>query len=187
MDDMALTGGFADPAPQAAYAFRAVMSAMARPGLIETVRGAEPPAPLSQAAGIVLLTLCDPETPVYLAPSLDLPALRQWIGFHTGAPVVEAGACSFAFGAWDELLPLARFRQGTAEYPDRSATLIVETPQLETKGATLRGPGIRDTASLSLPETAAFQRNARAFPLGLDFIFTCGDRLAALPRSTEVA
>jgi alpha-D-ribose 1-methylphosphonate 5-triphosphate synthase subunit PhnH len=41
-------------------------------------------------------------------------------------------------------------------------------------------------AALSLPEVAAFQANARAFPLGLDFLFTCGDRLAALPRSTRV-
>ncbi|RJE82309.1 phosphonate C-P lyase system protein PhnH [Paracoccus onubensis] len=186
MDDLTLAGGFSDPAQQSAQAFRAVMSALARPGRIEAVRGAEPPAPLSQAAGVVLLTLCDPETPVYLTPSLDLPSLRQWIGFHAGAPIVGADECSFAIGPWEELLPLDRFRQGCSEYPDRSATLLVETPLLEARGATLRGPGIRDTAELSLPEIAAFQQNARVFPLGLDFIFTCGDRLAALPRSTEV-
>lgn len=186
MDDMTLVGGFSDPAVQSAQAFRAVMSALARPGRIEMMRGAEPPAPLSQAAGVVLLTLCDPETPVHLTPSLDLPSLRQWIGFHAGAPITGADECSFAIGRWEELLPLDRFRQGSSEYPDRSATLIVESPRLEAKGATLRGPGIRDTAELSLPEISAFQRNARTYPLGLDFIFTCGDRLAALPRSTEV-
>ena len=187
MDDMTLVGGFSDPAVQSAQAFRAVMSALARPGRIETMRGAEPPAPLSQAAGVVLLTLCDPETPIHLTPSFDLPSLRQWIGFHAGAPITGADECSFAIGRWEELLLLDRFRQGSSEYPDRSATLIVESPRLEAKGATLRGPGIRDTVELSLPETAAFQRNARAYPLGLDFIFTCGDRLAALPRSTEIA
>jgi alpha-D-ribose 1-methylphosphonate 5-triphosphate synthase subunit PhnH len=39
---------------------------------------------------------------------------------------------------------------------------------------------------LTLPEVAAFRANRALFPLGLDFFFTCGDRLAALPRSTVV-
>jgi alpha-D-ribose 1-methylphosphonate 5-triphosphate synthase subunit PhnH len=37
-----------------------------------------------------------------------------------------------------------------------------------------------------LPETAAFADNRALFPLGLDFIFTCGADVAALPRTTEV-
>jgi alpha-D-ribose 1-methylphosphonate 5-triphosphate synthase subunit PhnH len=32
-----------------------------------------------------------------------------------------------------------------------------------------------------------FQQNKRIFPLGLDFIFTCGECLAALPRTTRVS
>ncbi len=51
---------------------------------------------------------------------------------------------------------------GTSEYPDRSA-------------------------NLSLPETQAFQDNAALFPLGLDFFFTSGVRIAALLRSTKVS
>ena len=54
-------------------------------------------------------------------------------------------------------------------------------------GAVLTGPGIADAARLSLPDVAAFRANRALFPLGLDFFFTCGDRLAALPRSTVVA
>jgi alpha-D-ribose 1-methylphosphonate 5-triphosphate synthase subunit PhnH len=76
---------------------------------------------------------------------------------------------------------------GTAEYPDRSATLIVECESLEAAGARLTGPGIRGEARLDLPETEAFFANARRFPLGLDFYFTAGDRVAALPRSTKVS
>jgi alpha-D-ribose 1-methylphosphonate 5-triphosphate synthase subunit PhnH len=89
-------------------------------------------------------------------------------------------------GTWDALLPLDSYRIGEAEYPDRSATLIVELTDLRPEGATLTGPGIRDTARLSLPETEAFRRNARLFPLGLDFFLTAGDRVAALPRTTRV-
>jgi alpha-D-ribose 1-methylphosphonate 5-triphosphate synthase subunit PhnH len=64
--------------------------------------------------------------------------------------------------------------------------VIVERERLSKEGAVLRGPGIKEQAQLSLPETQAFQTNAALFPLGLDFIFTCGDRLAALPRTTRV-
>lgn len=181
-----LEGGFADHPQEASRAFRAVMTAMARPGTIHAVAGAQPPAPLSPAAGTVLLTLCDPETPVFLAAGLDQPQVRDWITFHTGAPFGAAQDAMFAVGAWDQL-PLAEFPRGTAEYPDRSATLIVELPTLSNSGATLQGPGIKDRTQVSLPETRAFQDNARLFPLGLDFIFTSGDCLAAVPRTTRVS
>lgn len=182
-----LSGGFTSPAQDAAHAFRAVMNAMARPGQIQTIAGANPPAPLSVAAGCVLLTLCDTDTPVYLAGSADNDAMRAWLAFHTGAPLTGPEAAMFALGTWKALMPLSAYPIGTPSYPDRSATLIVECPDLTATGATLRGPGIKSEAALSLPETAAFQSNRARFPLGLDFIFTCGDRLAALPRSTEVS
>ncbi len=181
-----LDGGFADAPVEAAHAFRAAMSAMARPGRIERLVGARPPAPLSVAAGTLILTLCDTETPVHLAGAHDTAEVRGWIAFHTGAPVVGRAEAAFAVGTWDAILPLEGYRIGEAEYPDRSATLIVEMAALEAEGATLAGPGIRDTARLSLPETEAFRRNARLFPLGLDFFLTAGDRVAALPRTTRV-
>jgi len=182
-----LSGGFAAPATDAAHAFRAVMEAMARPGTRQTITGAQPPEPVSPAAGAVLLTLCDTDTPLYLAGDADCDALRGWIAFHTGAPLVGPGDCAFALGSWDALLPLSAYPVGTSEYPDRSATLIVDHPQWTGTDATLRGPGIRDTAQLPLPDLSAFQTNAAQFPLGLDFIFTCGDQIAALPRSARVS
>jgi len=186
MDMTAMDGGFADAPREAAVAFRAALQALARPGRIETVAGAVPPAPASPAAGALLLTLCDPETGVYLAGDHDSPALRQWITFHCGAPLVGPERADFALGSWAALQPLSTYRIGTAEYPDRSATLIVEMDRLEAKGARLTGPGIETEAALSLPELAAFQGNRARFPLGFDCYFTCGDRLAGLPRSTRV-
>ncbi len=187
MDTQSLTGGFADAPVAAAHAFRAAMEAMARPGTIVTLAGAAPPAPLSVAAGALILTLCDPETPVWLAPSHDVAAVRDWIAFHTGAPLVAPAQAMFAIGDWTGLSPVTRFAIGTPEYPDRSATLIVDMPTLEPVGARLTGPGIRDAAALSLPEVQAFRDNAALFPLGLDFYFTCGDRAAAVPRTTRVS
>lgn len=187
MQPETLSGGFADPAVESAGAFRSVMEAMARPGTIQDVAGAEPPAPLSPAAGAVLLTLCDTDTPIHLAGAADCAAVRSWLTFHTSAPLADPSRCMFAVGSWEALAPLSAYPIGTSEYPDRSATLIVECPELSTSGATLTGPGIKATAELSLPELKMFQSNKALFPLGLDFIFTTGNRLAALPRTTEVS
>jgi alpha-D-ribose 1-methylphosphonate 5-triphosphate synthase subunit PhnH len=186
MNADALAGGFSDAPIDAARAFRAIMQAMARPGTITRTETAQGPAPLSAAASAVLLALCDADTPLHLAPSHDTPAIRAWIAFHTGAPLTGGKHAHFALGTWDALQPLDRFPLGTAEYPDRSATLIVEQDALAPKGATLRGPGIKYTTYLSLPDIAPFRANHAHFPRGLDFIFTAGTQIAALPRSTEV-
>jgi alpha-D-ribose 1-methylphosphonate 5-triphosphate synthase subunit PhnH len=181
-----LTGGFADPAGDAARAFRAILDAMARPGRIVRVAGGHAPAPASGAMAVVLLTLADGTTPVHLAGGHDAAPLRDWLRFHTGAPVAPRAEAVFAAGRWPDLLPFEDFAQGSAEYPDRSATLIVEVDRLAPEGARLTGPGIAEAAYLSLPDVAAVQANARRFPMGVDFILTCGDRLAALPRTTRV-
>ena len=188
MQAQTLAGGFASPPIDAAQAFRGVMEAMARPGSLQKVQGAQPPGPLSIAAGTVLLTLCDTDTPVYLAGAADTPEVRQWLAFHAGAPLCGPSHAMFALGTWADLGPLSAYGVGAPDYPDRSATLIVEHPELTatTQTQTLTGPGIRTSAALRLPEVAAFRANRALFPMGLDFIFTSGDQLAALPRTTEV-
>ena len=186
MTSEALTGGFKEGPIATARAFRAALEAMARPGTIWTVDSAAPPKPLTVAAGVLILTLCDDTTPIHLGPSLDNPVLRDWIIFHTGAPLVSAQAARFAVGTWADLTPVNRFATGLPDYPDRSATLIVEMTALTPDGARLSGPGIAETARLSLPEMAAFHANQALFPMGFDTYFTCGNRLAALPRSTHV-
>lgn len=179
-------GGFARPAIDAAHAFRAAMQAMARPGTRHDVTGATPPGGISAAAGALLLTLCDPETGIYLAADIDSKPLREWIAFHTGAPIVSAVQADFALGGWSALMPLSQFPIGTSEYPDRSATLIVEIEDLQGEGAILSGPGIQDVTPMVLPEIAGFQGNAALYPQGLDFFFTSGSEVTALPRSTRV-
>jgi alpha-D-ribose 1-methylphosphonate 5-triphosphate synthase subunit PhnH len=186
MTASALSGGFADAPVESARAFRAVLEVMAQPGTIRRVAGARPPAPLSLAAGVVLLTLCDGTTPLHLAGESDRPDVRDWVAFHLGAPLSGPEEAAFALGRWEALQPVSRFRIGQPDYPDRSATLIVECDRLVNQGPALTGPGIETAAWLNLPETAAFRANRALFPLGFDTILTAGDRLAGLPRSTRV-
>lgn len=185
MAEAVLSGGFADAPREAAHAFRAIMTAMARPGTIQEIAGATPPPGLSAAAGAVILTLADPDTPVWLAPALETPAIRGWIDFHTGAPKGAPEVAVFAIGTWEDL-PRTAFPVGTPDYPDRSTTCIVEMAGLSHDGPALTGPGIETEARLNLPDAQALRLNAALFPLGHDHVFCSGRRIAALPRSTKI-
>jgi alpha-D-ribose 1-methylphosphonate 5-triphosphate synthase subunit PhnH len=186
MTTAALSGGFGDAPVQSARAFRQILEAMARPATIREVSGARPPAPLSVAAGTVLLTLVDPTTRLHLAGAADCPDVRDWVAFHLGAPLVPAEEADFALGTWEALSPVSRFRIGQPDYPDRSATLIVEMERLVNHGPALSGPGVELVTWLNLPDTAVFRANRALFPLGFDTILTSGNQLAGLPRSTRV-
>jgi len=183
----ALEGGFADPAIDAARAFRAILDAMARPGTIVTLHGARAPAPMGPAMAAAALTLIDGTTPVTLAGAHDSPEVRQWLAFHTGARPGPRAQAAFGLGSWADLMPLSDWPPGTDDYPDRSATLIAEVARLDPAGTRLTGPGIATETFLSLPDPDRLRANAARFPLGLDVILTCGDRLAAIPRTTRVS
>jgi len=187
MNTHVLQGGFDAPPQDGARAFRSIMNAMARPGRIFDITGALPPTPMSVACGTVILTLCDPETPVHLRPSCDSEEIRHWVTFHTGAPFAGASEAQFVVGNWDEMLPLSQFKQGEAQYPDRSATLIIEAPEIRNSGAALRGPGIKDVHYFSLPDIVAFRQNAAHYPLGVDFLFCANNQIAGLTRTTQVS
>ena len=185
MDARALEGGFADPAIGAALAFRAVLEAMSRPGSVQQAAGSRPPKPLGIAAGAVALTLCDHDTSIWLAPELAGQDVRDWFAFHTGAPLVDRPAARFAFGSWEAMRPVSDFAIGSSEYPDRSATLVVEVADLGVQHR-LTGPGIQTFAQATVPDPAVFAENHVLFPLGWDAILTCGDRIVGLPRTTRV-
>ncbi len=192
------SAGFADPVRDAQGCFRAIMNALARPGTLQRIDpGAlEPPAPLTPTAAAVALTLFDYDTPIWLDPSLARSAaVAAFLRFHTGAPIVaDALEAAFALVADPLHLPtFGHFSPGTAEYPDRSATLILMVEALgERADVRLSGPGIPGERTFSvrpLPPQfwqEAIENNAR-FPCGVDCLFVAPSAVAALPRSTRIA
>jgi alpha-D-ribose 1-methylphosphonate 5-triphosphate synthase subunit PhnH len=84
------------------------------------------------------------------------------------------------------------FDSGTAEYPERSATLIVQVQSLlGGTGRRLKGPGIAGEARLEVAGASkAFwtwmAANHALFPCGADVVLSAGRVIAALPRTTEV-
>jgi alpha-D-ribose 1-methylphosphonate 5-triphosphate synthase subunit PhnH len=188
-----LSPGFADTVGAAQATFRAVLTALSEPGTVLALAlDLEPPAPLGLAAAAVALSLLDGDTPLWCDPASRAAATS--LRFHTGAPLVEAPErARFALIAEAALLPsLAAFDAGSDEYPDRSATLIIEVASLgDGTKLVLRGPGIPERRSLAVGGLPAgfrseWQANHARFPRGVDVILTAGGRLAGLPRSTII-
>ncbi len=190
MTALALNPAFASQA-----AFRAVMECFASPGKIKTLEGVAAPAPLAPATAALIQSLADYETRVWLDPAFAaVPAVGEWIRFQTGAPLVrEPGLATFALIADSQGVPdFAQFAQGTEEYPDRSATLLVQVERFDGRLIDIEGPGIKDVSTFAaepLPDDFAerLAGNREMFPRGIDFVLIAGMRIMALPRSSRVS
>ena len=186
---------FPEPVVASAVFFRAVMDAFARPGEVRPVSSAlTPPSPLSATAAALAMVMLDYETPVWLDAALSLqPAVGDWLRLHTGARVTsEPRQAVFALFADPVGAPaFDTFSLGTADYPDRSTTLVFQVQGFGTGDAlSLSGPGIADVRSFSsAPLPADFQArlvaNRALFPRGVDVILVAPGSVAALPRSVH--
>lgn len=182
------------PAQDNQRIFRAILMTMSRPGTI-TVLGNWPQSPknLHPATAAVCLALVDMDTPLWIGrnPSEELVS---YLRFQCGTTIVtEPREASFAVILNGNDLPdLSAFHPSDPEYPDRSATLIIQVRSIELgHGVGLTGPGIEDRTRLQVgglrPEFwPAFQANAASFPLGYDVILCAGTEIVSLPRTVQV-
>lgn len=193
--DLSIEGGFSDSVLGAQGVFRALMDALSRPGIPRPLPfDVTPPEPLSAELGAIALTLCDHDTPVWLDAALaDAPGVADWLRFQCGAPIVtELGAAQFALVSDMALLPdLAAFGQGSDEYPDRSATLVLDAI-LPTRPLRLTGPGIKGGLTVSLPLPggdflAQWNDNRGRFPRGIDLVIVGHGAVTGLPRTTRIS
>ncbi len=194
---MTLAPGFQDPVHDAQGCFRAVMDAFARPALARNlVTSLTPPAPLAAELAAIALSLADHDAPLWLDASLARSAaVREFLRFHTGAPIVERPEeAVFALVADAPALPeLSTFAQGSDAYPDRSATILIAVEDITDgpEGLLFAGPGVKGQARLAvLPEPPSLavriEANAALFPRGVDLLFASPGRIVALPRSARI-
>jgi len=185
--------GFADPVHDAQQTFRTLLDALAHPGQMGIVSsGLTPPPGLTPACAAACLTLLDLDTQVWLQPGLD-GAVKAWLAFHAGCCFTpRPQQADFALIASLEDGPaLSAFRWGTAEYPEASTTLLIQTSGLTGGEAVMvQGPGILGERAIApqLPPTfwEQWAANHRAYPLGVDvFLFGQHDVLG-LPRTAQV-
>jgi alpha-D-ribose 1-methylphosphonate 5-triphosphate synthase subunit PhnH len=200
LQDMA--PGFADSTAQSQAVFRSALDALARPGTPVAIPAAALVSPTSgthDAAASVLLALLDQDCALWLSPTLANGPAAAWLRFHTGCRVEQD--CSKADFVWvasiDELPPLQRLKQGSAECPDQSATCVVGVTgwriaaASEADAVSLRGPGVRDVLTLAVDGMDAnFVQQHHAMqahaPCGVDMFFCAGDAVLGFPRSVRL-
>ena len=191
MSDLSkVSTGFTDPVHDAQAAFRAVLDALSRPGRQFAIGQPVPGLALGPAMACVLLALTDGDTAVWWQQA-DLAA-ATWLRFHTGArqATTPADAAFAVLASATDMPPLAAFAAGSAEAPERSATLLLEVASLDDgPPVEWRGPGIQGTQTVhlaGLPNDfwVQWQASQAAFPQGVDIVFTCAGRALGLPRTT---
>lgn len=192
-DPQTLAKGLKDPVMDAQTVFRAALAAMAAPGLTTPCLQLSH-APLPPVMAALALTLLDYETPYALTGFAENVHIEAYLSFHTGARRVDAAEAAFALlhpRDFDAQLWRA-LPHGTADYPDTSATVILDVERFDQGFAVeLSGPGLREprpfcSSSLAPEFWEIAVANAALYPLGVDFLF-CGDgEIAALPRSTGI-
>ena len=142
--------------------------------------------PRSVAMAVILLTLCDQDNSVYIAPTYQSETVEQWLTFHTAISFADPQHANFAIGSWDELAAVDGFAYGNDQYPELSTTLICELPALESGNLRITGPGIATENWLNLKDDASSLRRPELFPRGVDMFLTAGDQISAIPRSAKL-
>lgn len=192
---MSLSSEFEAHAIEASHDFRLLMNAMARPGSIQAVDGArEPVAGLNNGSVLAALTLCDHETSVFVQTGPHAENVKEFLSFRCGCILTDDLAqADFVFlNAMPDAELLARLKIGNSQYPDRSATAIIEVKSLSEAGnLVLSGPGIKTTHSMKIDPISSdlitwWEKNNERFPLGIDLILTCDDGIAGLPRTVKI-
>lgn len=192
--DLASIGrGFEDLALDSQAVFRQVLSAMSRPGEIHVTASAiEVPEGLHPGAAAVLLALLDQDTRLWLSPAFANGVAGAYLRFHTGCILTDNPfAADFVLASPGELPRLSELSLGSEEYPERSATVVLQVEGLSNDaGWSLRGPGIDGHAKLDIKGLEEsflpiWHESQLHFPCGVDLIFTSADRIAAMPRTTR--
>lgn len=194
LDLAGISAGFGDVSTDSQSVFRQSLAALSRPGsVLECGAQLEPPAGVQPAAMALLLALLDQDTRLWLSPGVPSAAAGH-LRFHTGCALVgDAALADFALVASGSELPaLDTFDAGSAEYPDRSATIVLQVERLEEQsGWRLSGPGIRGESLLSVAGLGEgfleqWRRNHKRFPQGVDLFLASCTKLCGLPRTTRI-
>lgn len=204
VQDLSSVGaGFSNEAFGSQAVFRSALQALSHPGRrVAVARDAERPQRGHAASAVFLLAMLDADCSLWLSPSLRASNAATWLRFHTGCQLVEsAGEAQFVWvGAGDPLPALCSMRQGSDEYPDQSATCVVDVQALAAgdgaardgmQAFALSGPGIQTRTSLQvagLPDdfVAQWAHNHAGFPRGVDLFLATDDALVGLPRTTRI-
>ena len=191
---MTLQTAFTLPVQDAQHSFRRLLKAMSEPGVIVSLQQIQHGwQPLNIASTSLLLTLADHDTPVWMAAALNNDLVGQNLRFHTGATLVEQPQQAIFAVACDTISAeqLNVLSAGTLAAPETGEFLLyLETGQRAIRSEQTKAAVLAEERMIApqLPDCIIDELTERPhpFPLGIDLILTCGERLLAIPRTTHV-
>ena len=186
-----------DPIFNGQHHYRRLLDAMARPGKIVSLDDVSisPPLGWSAAAMLVGFTLLDREVSFWNL-LLD-QGLKNYLSHQTGAVYAEVELADFVF--WQGHVPFSKnksIKSGTLEYPEDSATLILQVDEVSehaienSLGVIMTGPGIkhdhtRFIKGLHPDNLMLIQQINAEYPLGVDlFLADRKNQVMAISRTT---
>jgi alpha-D-ribose 1-methylphosphonate 5-triphosphate synthase subunit PhnH len=191
-----IPAGFAHPVFESQGTFRVILEAMSRPGTVVPLPvKAAGPAGWSASMTSAVLTLCDMDTPVWLDAACNTEDALRFLRFHCGCPLTDAPAkASFAVVTRHELMPsFDEFSLGSAEYPEKSTTVLLASDLSSDSGDAVRisGPGVDGEGRIPLSWLPSgfirmWSHNNRLFPRGIDLILVGHDQVVGLPRTLKM-
>jgi len=197
-----IPAGFANEFHTSQLVFRTALKALSYPGrVIEMEHDAITPSDANPVASGLLLALLDSETSLWCSNPSTMCAAADWLQFHTDCSVLTSPeSADFLWVKNIRDLPnLKDCKLGTDQYPDKSATCVIEVPHLREESPwpfTLKGPGIQFEEHLHIQgweekdheEFLKFWKaNNLLFPCGIDIFFCDGHSLLGLPRTTQLS
>jgi alpha-D-ribose 1-methylphosphonate 5-triphosphate synthase subunit PhnH len=184
-----------DPVHDTQAIFRITLDALARPGSVKQLPIAARGAPGNAWVAGVLIALLDGEISLAVQGVQDAEAVTRFVVQRTTARVVTVEEADFVLADAATIDPefLSRLKMGSLEFPDDSATLILQVSSLlQGRALTVVGPGIPEEMTIQVGADSAGWVGARRglerlYPRGIDILLVDDDgRLAALPRSTHI-
>lgn len=186
--------GFKDPIHDSQKTFRQALLAMSEPGKWQQTSAVEAIESLNPGTISLVLSLLDADTYLWLPKAWQSIAVSANLTFHSGCKITSIQEKA-QFAIYDLADFLAEtsfdFSLGDERYPDQSTTIIIQLPEnMPNYQSKWQGPGIQNHRLCELPLPAEFwniRQKLIAFPCGIDFIFTRGDQILALPRTTQIS
>lgn len=173
-----------DPVHGTRKGFRAVLTAMSRPGTVE-------PAP-ERADYAVVSAVVDHE----VSFATDDDRLSDALASQGRLEAADPASADIVHATDPGFVDIGDCARGSLVEPSDGATVVYRVGALTEGGAddlttaSLTGPGVDGTATLSvdLPaaELDALAEAQSAFPRGVDAVFATDDAVAAVPRSATI-
>ncbi len=180
--------------------FRIILDAMAKPGIIKTIDGVKinPPQGIHHASSLIGFALLNADT-CFSSVQLNQKEIAEYLLLNTGAPFVTEASADFIF--MDGMQPaelIASIKFGTLEYPENSATIIIDVEEISDSmnegslSLILSGPGIENQHRVFIKgmgeQIISFRSEVNAeYPLGIDMILTdLNNRMICIPRTSKI-